>query len=610
MSKIRYLITAYWAPFCVLVGLILGGLFHLSGYSPLYAQNIWRLTLLLGGAPIVLKTIRGMVKGHFASDVVAMLAIVTAFIMDQAFAGSVVVLMQIGGEALEDFGLKRASGSLDALMGRAPKIAFKKINNEISQVDVQNVNIGDILIVPMGELVPVDGLILSGVAEIDESTVTGEGLPQLKKTGDKVFSGCLNLNGTFEMKAEKDSKNSQYAKILDLVAKARSAKAPIQRLADKYAIYFTPITLMIALVGYMITKDIHTILSVFVVATPCPLILATPVAVLTAINRAAEEGIIVKGGSSIEQVGSADVIVFDKTGTITYGTPKIEQILCLTDVKEEQILQWAASLEQLSTHSVAKAIVTEANARKIPLFLPKNFEEIIGKGVCGEIENQLLDMGSESYIKNKYPDIDFPHLEEEKESSLKVYIALKNSLIGLIKCTDKMRENLPVMLTELSQMGIKDKLILTGDTFDNTEKIAFKLGIKNFYTQLLPQDKATFISQLKQKYKTVLMVGDGINDAPALAQADVGIAMGAHGTAISAEAAQIVLLVDDITKVGLIVKIGKKMKKVASQGIFLGMGLSICLMIIAAFGYIQPAFGAILQEIIDAVVILNALRAK
>jgi heavy metal translocating P-type ATPase len=589
-------------PLFALTGLVLG----------IFIHNIWFITLILGGAPIVFKTVRGMFQGEFASDIIASLAILTAILMRQEFAGAVIVLMQSGGEALEAFGLKRASSSLEALLSRAPRFALRKSHEALEQIDVAQVQIGDTLLVRPGDLVPVDGIISLGSAEIDESALTGEPLAQNKTVGDPVFSGTIDINGAFEMRATKLSQESQYQKIVTLVRKAQEEKAPIQRLADKYAIFFTPLALLMSALGYLITQDPTTILSVLVVATPCPLILATPLAILCGINKSAQHGIIVKGGAPLEQIGNIQAIAFDKTGTITYGTPFVEEIIPLNHETREDLLYKTASIEQLSSHSVAKAIVEKCPQK---LTIPTEFKESPGKGVQGMIDGDLFTIGSPLFLESCHGKEVFQGCEEAihqnyTREKLLIFIAKNGLCIGAFVISDRIRPKLPALIKQIYHLGIQKVTMLTGDSHKNGAVIAKQAGIDDFSADLLPAEKVEKIEELKKTYRPIAMVGDGINDAPALATADVGIAMGAYGSAISAEAADIVLLVDDPTKVANAIEIGKETLHIAKQSIFIGMGLSTLLMIIAAFGTIEPAIGAMLQEIIDVAVILNALRVR
>jgi heavy metal translocating P-type ATPase len=610
----KQLARQYPIPFFTFFGLTAGIILFLMRQETI-AHYVWFATLLIGGAPIVYQTFKGMLKGQFAADIVAMLAIVTAVIMNQAFAGAIVVLMQSGGEAIEKYGLRRASFSLSALLERAPHIARRKSNEHIEEIDVQTVKVGDVLVVRPGDLIPVDGTIVLGEAEIDESAMTGEPFTHFKTIGGKVLSGTIDTNGAFEMRADKISEESHYAKIVQLVRKAQYEKAPIQGLADRYAVYFTPLVIVISLLGWLLTRDPTTILAVLVVATPCPLILATPVAVISGINRAAQEGIIVKGGAPLEQVGKVDAALFDKTGTITYGTPFVEEIISFDQTAPSILLAKAASVEQLSSHSIAEAIVRHAEKLFGKANFPENFQEFPGRGVAGIVDKQQVLIGSQPFLEEKFGKAAFDPYRARIEAfrsqgKLITIISIDGKLSGMLILSDKVRSEVPQMIERLRRLHVDELLILTGDSSKNAEIIAREAGIPHFKANLLPEQKVEAVREVAQQYSTVMMVGDGINDAPALATATVGIAMGAQGTAISAEAADIVLLVNDASKIGEAVFIGQRMLHIAKQGIWIGMGLSTLLMIIAAFGYIQPPIGAMLQEIIDASVILNALRAR
>ncbi len=615
LRKIFFFVKNYPIPAFAFSGLLLGVIFKLALDRPDLSYWIWYATLALGGLPIVYKTTRGMLRGHFASDVVAMLAIVTAVFMDQAFAGCVIVLMQSGGEALEDFGLRRATSSLETLIARAPRIAYRKTGDSLERIDIAEIQIGDTLVVRSGDLIPVDGTISQGIAEIDESAVTGEPLARSKTAGDAVLSGSIDVNGTFQMRADKISQESQYAKIIDLVRKAQEEKAPIQRLADRYAVFFTPLTLFMAALGYLLTRDPTTILAVLVVATPCPLILATPLAVLSGINKAAELGIIVKGGTPMEQIATPKAAAFDKTGTITFGTPFVEEIVPFNSETAQELLFKAAVIEQFSSHSVAKAIVDKGLDQFKTLPLPAHSSEFPGRGVKGEIDSDQFIIGSYNFLKAELGPHCFDKTQPTidryyKQEKVLVYIAKNGTCIGFVVLSDRIRPGIPGMVQKLHELGVKEVLMLTGDGKRNAEIIARQAGIGKFESELLPDQKVAIVEKLEKAYGSVLMVGDGINDAPALATATVGIAMGAYGSAISAETADIVLLEDDPTKVADAISVGKRMLYIAKQSISIGIGLSFLLMCIACTGAIQPAVGALLQEIIDVAVILNALRAR
>ncbi len=378
LQRIWTFFKQYPIPVFALLGILAGAVFYFGVPGSGISHWIWLATLIVGGLPIVYQTVKGMLRGQFAADIIAMLAIITAVLTGQAFAGAVVVLMQSGGEAIEFYGLSRASSSLTALLERAPSFARRKRGDKLEEIHVQEVQVNDLLVVRPGDLIPVDGTIVEGEAEIDESSITGEPLARSRTVGDPVLSGSVDVNGAISMRADKVSSESQYAKIVMLVKKAQEEKAPIQRLADLYAIYFTPLTIVIAFIGYLMTGEITTALAVLVVATPCPLILATPIAVICGINKASDVGIIVKGGAAMEQVASVQVALFDKTGTITFGTPVVEKVVRLSDMTEESILYHAAIIEQFSSHSIAAAVVKKALETAKTLPLPQLFKETPG----------------------------------------------------------------------------------------------------------------------------------------------------------------------------------------------------------------------------------------
>ncbi len=469
-------------------------------------------------------------------------------------------------------------------------------------------------VIKPGDLIPVDGKISSLQARIDESSLTGEPLPKSKTCGDQVFSGTINIGDAFDIIAVKKSDESQYAKIVKLVKKAQQEKAPIQRLADKYAVWFTPLTLVASAVGWLVTNNFETILSVLVVATPCSLIFATPVAIISGINRAAKTGIIVKTGAAIEQVAKTQVAIFDKTGTITFGTPAVERIISFDGRSCDEILLKAASLEQLSSHPIAAMIVQKGKEKFEKLLVPENFREISGAGVEGRIGDDHIMIGAPSIFEKAGTDI-FDGVNSaadqiRQDGRMFAFVALNGKLAGAIVFGDEIRPDVKPMIQRLKIIGIKKTVLLTGDIKNNARNIAEQAGITDYKAELVPEEKVVAVKKLRQEYENVIMVGDGINDAPALAASTVGIAMGARGTAISAEAADIVLLEDSVSRVVDTIEIGKRTISVAKQSILVGLGGSFFFMGIAMFGHLPPAIGALLQEALDVSVILNALRAR
>ncbi len=614
LSKLPGLFKAYPIPFVALAGLSAGAAAYAVG-EPYAGSLTWYATLVVGGAPVVYHTLKGIAKGRFAADIVAMLAIVTAVLTDEAFAGVIIVLMQTGGEALDDYGFGRASSSLEALISRAPKLARRKRSDGgIEEVEAKDVRVGDTMVVRQGDLVPVDGTLLSDRAEIDESALTGEPLPRTKVPGDGLMSGSISVGDAFEMRATRVSTESQYSRIVEMVATAQQEKPPIQRLADRYAVVFTPLTVGVAALGWILTHQVSTVLAVLVVATPCPLILATPLAVISGVNRAAKESIIVKSGTAIEQIGKARAVLFDKTGTLTFGAPVVDSVVPL-DGDGGDMLRKAASVEQLSSHPVAKALSGVGVERFGPLATPTAFSESPGQGVEADLDGEHVVVGSQRFCESKTSQpfegrVTAVLERAREEGKLVSFIVIQGRPAGAVVFTDKMRPGVPAMMLELRELGVEQTVMLTGDNRVNAEAVAKEAGIGKVEANLMPSQKVDEVRKLTSEYGSTIMVGDGINDAPALASATVGVAMGAHGTGISSEAADVVLLVDDVTKVADGIRIGQRTLGVAKESIFFGLGASFVLMSIASVGYIPPAVGALLQEAVDVTVILNALRAR
>ena len=573
--------------------------------APRAGDGILLAALLLGGGPLVAQTVRGLLRGRFAADVVAMLAIVTAVLLDEYFAGVVIVLMQSGGEALERYAMRRASGSLEQLLARAPRVARRVRGDAFEDIPVDRVAVGDRLLVRPGDLVPVDGEVVAGHGTVDASALTGEPEPVRAAPGVMLLSGSVNLEGALTLTATRVSADSQYQQIVRLVERARQEKPPIQRLADRFAVWFTPATLAMCGVAWLTTGRAAAVLAVLVVATPCPLILAVPVGVIAAISRAAREGIIVKSGAAIEELGQARVVVFDKTGTLTVGRPQLAAVEASDGLAPAELLRLAAGVEQLSSHHLAKAVVEAGRRAGAALPLAEGFREVAGRGVVGRVAGQELWIGTPAFLQEC--GVAVPAATGDETTS---YVAIDGRLAGRLAFADQLRPQVPALMQRLAALGVTDTVMLTGDHARSAAAIAAQAGIVSVRADLLPGDKVVAVGELKRHHGTVVMVGDGINDAPALAAATVGIALGAQGAAVSAEAADVVVLVDDVARVGEAMAISQRMRRIVLQSVTVGLGVSFALMVIASRGLIPPPAGALLQEALDAGVILNALRAR
>jgi heavy metal translocating P-type ATPase len=573
---------------------------------PDIAEGLLLATLVLGGLPLVVETLAGALRGRFAADLVAALAIVGALLLGQYFAGAVIVLMQAGGEALEAYAMARASQSIEALLARAPTVAHRLRDGRLEDVPAQAVVPGEVIVVKPGDLVPVDGDVVAGRSRVDESALTGEPMPVPAAPGTQLMSGSLNLEGALELRALRPASESQYQQIVRLVEQARHERPPIQRLADRWAVWFTPLALAMCGVAWLATGTSASVLAVLVVATPCPLILATPVAVVAAIGRAARRGIVVRRGAAIEQVGRARVVVFDKTGTLTLGEPTVERVEATDGVTSaDEVLRLTAALEQRSSHHLGRAVMRAGLRRFGQLPQPSEFREAPGAGVEGRVEGRHVEVGSIGYL-----DCFDGTSRHDDPPSTTAHVSLDGRHAGIIWFADRLRPEVPALMRRLAAMGIADTVMLTGDRHSSAQPIARQAGIRYVRADLLPADKVAALGELRRRYGEVVMVGDGINDAPALAAATVGIAMGAHAPAAASEAADVVLLVDDVARVADAIGISRRTRRIVLQSIGVGLGVSAALMVVAAAGHITPAAGAVLQEALDAAVILNALRAR
>jgi heavy metal translocating P-type ATPase len=585
--------------------LAVAALLHFAFAMPVAADHVLLAALLLFGTPLVATTALGLLRGRFAADVVAALAIVTAVVLGEHFAGAIIVLMQAGGEALESFAMARASASLESLLERAPKLAHRVADGVLQDIPVRDVEIGDLLAVKPGDLVPVDGVVQDGASALDQSALTGEPMPVRVRAGTEVVSGALNTDGTFRMRATRRAAQSQYQQIVALVEAARRERPPIQRLADRWAVWFTPLTLVMCVVAWAITHNADAVLAVLVVATPCPLILATPVAVIAGIGRAAKRGIVIRRGSAIEEAGRVHAVVFDKTGTLTLGEPAFDRVEAADGGSEAELMRLAGAVEQVSSHHVGRALAREARARFGVLPHAEHFVEVAGKGVSATVEGRHVAVGSPAFLQALGDGV-----VPTPAHQVAAHVSIDGRYAGAAFFADRIRAEVPDLLRRLAALGIRETVMLSGDRTEAAEAMAHQAGIRHVRAGLLPAGKVEALGELRRIHTHLMMVGDGINDAPALAAASVGVAMGAHAPAAAAEAADIVLLVDDVSRVADAIEISRRTRRIALQSIGAGLGISTVLMVVASFGFIAPAFGALLQEALDAAVILNALRAR
>lgn len=599
-------------PLFVLTGIASSGIAYVLDY-PAAADAILLVTLTLGALPLLIEIIQSMLRKHFGVDIIAIVAIIASLLLHQYLAGTVILLMLSGGEALEGFALRRARKELTELVANAPTQAHKEENGSIREVPIESVVPGDIVIVKVGETIPVDGDIIEGTSMVDESMLTGESTLIRKTMRLSVMSGSVAKDGVLKIRATKDSSQSKYQQIIRLVREAEQRKAPFVRLADRYSVWFTALTFALAAIAWFVSGDPVRSLAVLVVATPCPLILATPIAFASGISRAAKRGIIVKNGGVLEKLAEAQSVVFDKTGTLTFGTPAIADVKTYGATADDVLLV-SAALDQLSNHVLARALTLEASKKNLSLPYPSDFKEELGDGVTGTIDGKTYAFGRLSFVEKRGAETpsqaSHDHEDAQTNGTMAVFLADATRVIGCVIFRDHVRDDVESLFASLPALGVKRVMMLTGDKKASAMTVAREIGIReeDVRAECLPEEKVKTVIALHESHPPVVMIGDGVNDAPAIAAADVGIAMGAHGNTASSEAGDIVILIDRIERVGDALRLGKRTLHIAKESIFIGMGLSICLMIAATAGYIIPVYGALLQEVVDVVVIFNALR--
>ena len=572
----------------------------------------WLATLYVSA--IIVWTLIGMVRdvmrGHVGLDVLAVVAMVATLAVGEYVAALIIVLMLSGGEALEDYAGRRAKKELTALLDRSPQIAHVIVHpdattsDELRDAAADDVRIGDVLLVRPSEIVPVDGVLLTESGTFDESSLTGESMPVSRAAGEEVLSGAVNGSRAVRMRAIRRSADSQYQQIVALVRDAQESRAPVVRLADQFAIPFTAVSLVIAGAAWGISGDPTRFAEVLVLATPCPLLIAAPVAFLGGLSRAAKAGIIIKGGAVIEQLARVRSAAFDKTGTLTQGRPDLVDVRAAAGFDADEVLRLAASAEQYSSHVLAEGIRRAADDRGLHIESATDAREVATNGVTATIGGRIVVVGKPAYIAALAPDTQRADLDPGQAAA---YVAVDGRFAGVLVLADDARAESPAVVEWLGAHGVGRIVMLTGDAQATAESIAHAVGITEVHAELLPPEKVHLAAELRPR--PVLMVGDGVNDAPVLAAADIGIAMGAKGATAAGDAADAVILKDSLAKVVDAISIGRHTLRVAYAAIWIGIGISIALMLIAATGVIPAVAGALIQELVDLATILYALRA-
>ncbi len=598
-----------------LVALTAGGLAHVTGASAA-GDAIWRGAVALLAAELAIEVARTVVvEHHMGVDTIALVAMVGSLALGEELAGLIVGIMFTGGSTLEDLASTRARRELTALVQRAPKVAQLRVDDRVQEVPAEQVGVGDVIVVRTGEVVPVDGTVLSGEAVVDTSTLSGEPLPETIARGMSVLSGVGNAGAPFEVRADRPAADSAYAALVRLVEQAQAQRAPFVRMADRYAGFFLPATLLLAAAAWAISGDPVRALAVVVVATPCPLILAAPIALVSGLSRAARVGVIVKGAGAIETLGEARTVLFDKTGTLTVGTPDVREIVTRGEVQADELLRLAASVDWMSAHALGQALVNAAGRAELELEVPTDVREEPGQGIEGAVDGHRVAVGSRRFLSGAGVSpgelASATTLSGYGSGEAHVLVGIDGHLAGVVVMADELRADADRIVERLRAEGVRHVAMVSGDRRSVAERVGRELGVDRVYAEQSPAEKLEVVRSLRTdpRLRPVVMVGDGVNDAPALALADLGIAMGAAGATVSSETADAVITVDRVDRVADALHVGRRALFIARQSVIAGMSLSVGAMCVAAAGYLPPVAGALFQEVIDLAVIGNALRA-
>ncbi|WP_445155512.1 heavy metal translocating P-type ATPase [Arthrobacter sp. Hor0625] len=576
------------------------------------AASVYALAV---AAYLAVGMVRRLLAGQWGIDILAVTAIVSTVLVGEYIASMIIVLMMAGGTALEDYAAGRAKKELTSLLERVPQTAHREragandgnatsTDGHHEDVAATDVAVGDILLVRPGEVVPLDGILLSESGTFDESSLTGESLPVERAAGDGLMSGSLNGEAAIRMRVTARMEDSQYSRIVALVKEAAESKAPMVRLADRYAVPFTALAYVLGAAGWIISGSPARFAEVLVVATPCPLLIAAPVAFLGGMSRAARGGIIVKYAGVLELLGRIRTAAFDKTGTLTYGRPALVEVRATGSLSQDEVLRLAASAEQYSSHVLAASVMDAARSRVLAFEGASEATEYATHGVRARLAGQDVVVGKPNFVAESVDGVEEIELAS---GQLAIYVGVDGEFAGCLVMSDPIRDEARRTLGELQRLGVTETVMLTGDALATAEHIAEAAGLTDVRAECLPPDKVEAVRALPGR--PVMMVGDGVNDAPVLAVADVGIAMGARGSTAAGESADVVIILDDLSKVASAVRIGQRTVKVALQSIWIGIALSVALMIAAAAGYVPAVAGALSQEVVDLATILNALRA-
>lgn len=581
----------------------------LEGVLPFDAA--W-VSIVISGIPILKAAAIGMYRSFdIKAGLLVSIALIAAVLIGEYFAaGEVAVIMMIG-EVLENRTVRKARENVRKLIQLAPKSARIRTESGEKEIKIEDVHIGDILLVKPGESIPVDGVIVNGQTSINQSIISGESMPVDKMTGDEVFVGTINQLGVIEIKTTKVGEDTSLSKLIRLVRQSEQKKAPIERLSDRWATIIVPMALLFSIITFLVTKDITRAVTILVVFCPCALVLATPTAVMAGIGNASRKGILIKSGEALEAVANISSIIFDKTGTITKGKPAVSEITAFDKAhSQDDILRIAAIAEKFSEHPLSKTIINKAKEKGVMVDDPDYFEVVLGQGVIAHVGADIIMVGNSKLMEEQHIETDeyMNNLisTSETRGNTVMTVIQNNKPIGYIAVADQMKPESKAALESLRKLGISDLLLVTGDNKNTADSIAAQVGIKQVFSEQLPEGKVKIVEDMLRQGKKVCMIGDGINDAPALAAANVGVSMGALGSDIAIETADIALMSDDIDKLPELILLSRKVVNKIKFNIFLSMAINFGAIALAAFGLMGPVIGALVHNVGSVLVVANS----
>jgi len=568
---------------------------------------------MVAGVPIFIRAIQALRLKAFSIELLVSIAVIGALFIGEYVESAAVTFLFMFGAYLEGRTLEKTRSSLRKLIDMQPQEATVIRNGKTIEVDVEEVEVGDRVLIRPGGKVPVDGRVLSGSAQINEAAVTGESVPAMKKINDQVFSGTIVDDGYIEIIAEKVGDDTTFARIIELVEEAQESKSKTEKFLDRFANIYTPAVVVLAILVYIVTQNVLLSVTFLVVACPGALVIGAPVSNVAGIGNGAKNGVLVKGGEVVDQLSKVDTIVFDKTGTLTKGKPEVTEVKVVSEINENELLRLVAILEKMSEHHLGKTIVKEANARQLNIDVsPEHVEIVKGNGLKGKIENHTFFIGNRSLMNDEgitiQENIESHASSREKLGNTAIFVAMNGKIAGIISIMDQIREDAKEAIAELRDRGIKKMIMLTGDNKHTAKLVSDQLGLDEYYAELLPEDKVAHIKQLKDEGHIVAMAGDGINDAPAIATAHIGLAMGEGGTDVSMETADVVLMADQLSQFSHAYALSKETIKNMKQNIFLAVGTVFLLLIGVMIGKVHLATGMFIHEASVLIVILNAMR--